>query len=153
LEESQRRAFALRRYTVFNAQQIDGVSEFEAAAGLDFNPIERAESVMAALQEQTGLVLAHGGTQARYLPALDEVRSPQKTSFQSVYDYYATAIHEGAHSLLHQKRLDRKRLWEKSGATRPYAVEELRPRFVPQSLLPKRACPLHSRISTTPRLI
>lgn len=124
--EEQRRAFALRRYTVFNAQQIDGVPELEAATALDFNPIERAEAVMAALQEQTGLVVAHGGAQACYVPALDEVRLPPKKSFHSVYDYYATAMHEGAHSTLHQRRLDRKEALGKKWGDEAYAVEELR---------------------------
>jgi antirestriction protein ArdC len=125
-EEGQRKAFALRRYTIFNAAQIDGVPELEVAAALDFDPVERAESVMSALKEQTGLVIVHGGAQACYVPALDEVRLPPKTSFHSVHDYYATAMHEGAHSTLHEKRLDRKEALAKKWGDEAYAVEELR---------------------------
>lgn len=122
----QRRAFALKRYTVFNAQQIDGVPELEATAPLEFDPVQRAESVMAALQEKTGLIVVHKGAQACYIPDLDEIRLPPKKKFNSVYDYYATALHEGAHSTLHAKRLDRKEALSKKWGDEAYAVEELR---------------------------
>lgn len=121
-----RRAFALRRYTVFNAQQIDGVPELKAPAPLEFDPVERAESVMAALQEKTGLVVVHKGAQACYIPSLDEVRLPPKKRFHSVYDYYATAMHEGAHSSLHQKRMNRREALSKKWGDEAYAMEELR---------------------------
>jgi antirestriction protein ArdC len=124
--EEQRRAFALKRYTVFNAQQIEGILEWEAPSALEFDSVERAEAVMDALQEQTGLLVVHGGAQACYMPALDEVRLPTKKSFHSVYDYYATALHEGAHSTLHAKRLDRKEALAKKWGDEAYAVEELR---------------------------
>lgn len=122
----QRRAFALKRYTVFNAEQIDGVPAWEAQSVAEFAPVERAEAVLEALQAQTGLLVVHGGAQACYVPALDEVRLPRKESFHSVYDYYATALHEGAHSTLHAKRLDRKEALAKKWGDEAYAVEELR---------------------------
>lgn len=122
----RQRAFALRRYTVFNAQQIDGVPELQAPAALEFEPVERAEAVMAALREKTGLRIAHKGAQACYMPELDEIRLPPKKTFHSVYDYYATALHEGGHSTLHAKRLDRKEALSKKWGDEAYAMEELR---------------------------
>ncbi|QJE02509.1 DUF1738 domain-containing protein [Massilia forsythiae] len=124
--EERQRAFALKRYTVFNAQQIDGVPELQAASGLEFDPIQRAEGVMAALQEKTGLLIVHKGSQACYLPELDEVRLPPKKKFNSVHDYYSTAMHEAAHSTLHAKRMDRKEALAKKWGDDAYAVEELR---------------------------
>jgi antirestriction protein ArdC len=124
--EPQRRSFVLRRYTVFNAQQIEGVPELEALAPLDFNPVEKAEAVIAALKEQTGLIVVHGGSQACYVPSLDEVRLPPKKAFKSVHDYYGAAMHEGAHSTLHAKRLDRKEALSQKWGDEAYAVEELR---------------------------
>lgn len=121
-----RKLFALRRYTVFNAQQIDGVPELDPMPERDFDPVDRAEAVMSALKEQTGLIVIHGGSQACYVPALDEVRLPSKKAFQSVYDYHATALHEGAHSTLHAKRLDRQDAIAKKWGDEAYAVEELR---------------------------
>lgn len=122
----ERKAFALRRYVVFNAQQMDGVPELEAPAEKPFDPVARAEAVIQALKEKTGLLVVHGGNQASYSPSLDEVRLPTKKSFASVYDYYATAMHEGAHSTLHKKRMDRQEAIAKRWGDQAYAVEELR---------------------------
>jgi antirestriction protein ArdC len=124
-DADRKAAFALRRYTVFNAQQIEGVPELDVDAAREFDPLERAENVIAALK-QTGLVVVHGGSQAFYSPALDEVRLPPKTSFHSLYDYYATAMHKGGHSTLHAKRLDRKEALGKKWGDEAYAMEELR---------------------------
>lgn len=121
----QRKAFALRRYTVFNATQIDGVPKLQLPSALDFNPIERAEAVLEALK-QTGLVIIHGGAQACYIPALDQARLPAKTAFHSVHDYYSTALHEGAHSTFHEKRMNRREALGKKWGDEAYAVEELR---------------------------
>lgn len=49
--KGQRRAFALKRYTVFNAQQIDGAPELPPEPALDFDPTQRADAVIAALKE------------------------------------------------------------------------------------------------------
>jgi antirestriction protein ArdC len=122
----ERKAFALRRYVVFNAQQMDGVPELEAPAEKPFDPVARAEAVIQALKEKTGLLVVHGGDQACYVPSLDEIRLPTKKSFASVYDYYATAMHEGAHSTLHKKRMDRQEAIAKRWGDQAYAVEELR---------------------------
>ncbi len=124
--ERQGKAFALRRYVVFNAQQMDGVPELEAPTEKPFDPVARAEAVIQALKEKTGLLVVHGGDQACYVPSLDEIRLPTKKSFASVYDYYATAMHEGAHSTLHKKRMDRQEAIAKRWGDEAYAVEELR---------------------------
>jgi antirestriction protein ArdC len=125
MANGQRKAFALRRYTVFNAKQIEGVPELQAPPALDFNPVDRAEAVLEALK-QTGLVIIHGGAQACYIPALDQARLPAKKAFHSVHDYYSTALHEGAHSTLHEKRMDRREALGKKWGDEAYAVEELR---------------------------
>lgn len=120
------KAFALRRYTVFNASQIDGVPALEERApATEFATITRAESVLCALKE-TGLLIIHGGSQACYVPARDEIRAPARRAFHSVYDYYATLLHEGAHSTLHPKRLDRKEALGKRWGDEAYSQEELR---------------------------
>mgnify|MGYP002335861975 CR=1 FL=1 len=120
------KALALRRYTVFNAAQIDGVPPMEERApATEFETIARAESVLAALKE-TGLLLIHGGSQACYIPARDEIRMPARRAFHSAHDYYATLLHEGAHSTLHPKRLDRKEALGKRWGDEAYSQEELR---------------------------
>lgn len=86
---------------------MGGVPELEAPAERPFDPVERAKAVIQALKEKTGLLVVHVGDPACYVPVFDEIRRPPKNAFASVYDYYATAMHEGAHGTLHQKRMDR----------------------------------------------
>lgn len=120
-----KKAFALRRYTVFNAQQIDGIPQLDASADNLFDPVSRAEAVIEALKARTELSVVHGGSQACYIPALDEIRLPQKKAFHTPYDYYATAMHECAHSTMHKKRLDRSEGFGKRWGDEAYALEEL----------------------------
>lgn len=120
------KAFALRRYVVFNAEQIEGVPALpDQAPASEFATITRAESILAALKE-TGLLLIHGGNQACYIPARDEIRMPPRKAFRSVYDYYSTLLHEGAHSTLAEKRMNRREALGKRWGDEAYSQEELR---------------------------
>ncbi|SHN40532.1 Antirestriction protein ArdC [Duganella sacchari] len=122
----QQKRFALKRYTVFNAEQIEGLTPFEAPSPLaESETIARAERVMEALR-QTGLSIAYSGNQAFYSPALDKIQMPPKASFHSTYDLYSTLLHEGAHSTLHVKRMNRTEAISKQWGDEAYALEELR---------------------------
>lgn len=126
-EAVESKRFALKRYWVFNAQQVDGMPPLpEMVAQPEFDPVERAENVIKALKEKTGLLVVHGGNSACYVAASDEVRLPNKRAFRSVYDYYAVAMHECGHSTLSEKRLDRKEALGKRWGDEAYALEELR---------------------------
>lgn len=119
--------FALKRYFVFNAQQVEGMPPLPEAAGQpEFDPVDRAENVIKALKERTGLLVVHGGNSACYIPAADEVRLPNKRAFSSQYGYYSVALHECAHSTLSEKRLDRKEALGKRWGDEAYGMEELR---------------------------
>lgn len=122
---SRPKAWTLRRYIVFNAEQIKGPPELEAPA-LNFEPVARAEAVIEALKEKTGLVVRHGGAQAYYAPSMDEVHLPAKASFDTAYEYHAVALHEGAHSTLAAHRLNRREAIAQRWGDEAYAVEELR---------------------------
>jgi len=124
-ESAQRKCFALKRYWVFNAEQIEGAPQPERGTGQDFNPVEKAEAVVRALTEQTGLLVIHGGNQACYIPALDEVRLPPVRAFATPYDMWATKMHECAHSTMHAKRLNRTEAYAKRWGDSVYALEEL----------------------------
>lgn len=124
-EQQGPKQWSLRRYTVFNAQQVKGPPEFEAPP-LNFEPIARAEAVIEALKAQTGLVVQHGGSKAFYAPSSDEVRLPLKSAFEDAYEYHATALHEGAHSTLAAHRLNRREAIAQRWGDEAYAVEELR---------------------------
>ena len=122
-----RNRFALKRYFVFNAQQVEGMPPLPEATGLPaFDPVERAENVIKALKERTGLLVVHGGNTACYVPATDEVRLPHKRAFSSQYGYFSVALHECAHSTLSEKRLDRKEALGKRWGDEAYSAEELR---------------------------
>jgi antirestriction protein ArdC len=124
-EAGEARGAALKRYWVFNAEQIDGVPQAEPAPNIDFDPVERAEAVVQALVEQTGLIIVHGGNQACYIPSLDEVRLPPARAFKSQYDMWATKLHECAHSTMHAKRMNRTEAYAKRWGDEAYALEEL----------------------------
>lgn len=126
--DQDRKAFALRRYFVFNAEQIEGMPQPEAEATGDkqFDVAEKAEAVIQAMKERTGLLVIHGGDKAFYSPKLDEVRIPAKRSFHSEYDYFSTIFHEFSHSTLHEKRLNRTNAIGQKWGDSAYALEELR---------------------------
>ena len=120
---------ALRRYWVFNTEQIDGIPRGEAApAGPAFELIERAEGVMQALIEKTGLVVMHGNFEPCYIPPLDEIRLPRREAFNAsgAAGYFSVALHEAAHSSLHERRLARRDAIGKRWGDQAYALEELR---------------------------
>ena len=119
--------FGLKRYWVFNAEQVEGMPGLATQpAQPEFDPVQRAENVMQALKEKTGLLIMHGAAHACYVPAVDEVRVPHKKFFHSPYEYYATALHECGHSTLSDKRLDRRDALGKRFGDAAYSMEELR---------------------------
>jgi antirestriction protein ArdC len=112
----------LKRYTVFNAEQCEGLP-----AGL-FGKIEppspreivpEAEALIGA----TGADFRIGGDQAFYVPSEDFIRIPNQTAYCDQINYYRTAFHELGHWTGHKSRLDRN-LTTKFG-TQDYAREEL----------------------------
>ena len=122
-EESERDIPFLKGYTVFNAEQIDGLPErFRAPApalpaGLE--RIEQAEAFAAA----TGAVIRHGGNRAFYSPSGDFVQMPPLQAFRDAESYYATLAHELTHWTGHQSRLARS--FGKRFGDKAYAFEEL----------------------------
>ena len=113
----------LRTYTVFNYSCIEGVPEHTK---------RREHTVsMPALQEfcdealkTMGVELNHYGDRAFYSVKDDKIVLPTKDSFETIEDYYATRLHETAHSTGAEKRLNR----DLSGrfGSAEYAEEELR---------------------------
>ena len=129
-EKDQGRSLrALRRYWVFNAEQIDGIPPAEQRPHEPtFEPVERAEAVMQALIEKTGLLVMHGAFEPCYIPSRDEIRMPRREAFNAsgTFGYYSVALHEAAHSTLHARRLNRSDAIGKRWGDQAYALEELR---------------------------
>ena len=126
-KDKEQKRFVLKRYYVFNATQIDGIPELPVQdGGQAIASVERAESIVSALKERTGLLVLHQGQQACYVPSRDQILMPKKEVFHSTYDYYATLMHECGHSTLHEKRLNRQGALGKRFGDEAYSLEELR---------------------------
>ena len=126
LPSASGKVFALRRYTVFNAEQIKGIPALpEREPSSAMAVCDRAQAVLDALAD-TGLAITHGGSQACYIPALDEIRLPRKQAFRSAYEYFAVALHESAHATLAPHRMNRVEALGKKWGDEAYAQEELR---------------------------
>ncbi len=112
----------LKRYTVFNAEQCDGLP-----TGLIAVPVAKSERQIVpeaeALIVATGADFRIGGDQAFYVPSEDFIRIPSQTDYTDQINYYRTAFHELGHWTGHKSRLDRN-LTTKFG-TVDYAREEL----------------------------
>lgn len=99
----------LRSFTVFNADQVDGLPEAMApvpdagAPGVAWDPIGSAEALVAA----SGANIAHGGDRAYYRPADDHIQMPIRAAFPSAEAYYGTLLHELTHWTGHASRCDR----------------------------------------------
>jgi len=112
----------LKRYTVFNSDQCEGLPK-----GLIAPPVVRPERELVpeaeALIGATGADFRIGGDQAFYVPSEDFIRIPHQTSYTDQINYYRTAFHELGHWTGHKSRLDRN-LTTKFG-TQDYGREEL----------------------------
>ena len=109
----------LKTYTVFNADQVDGL-ELPAPAERTMN--ESIASCEAFIKTQRAII-KHGGDRAFYVPSADYIQLPELDQFKSSADYYATSLHELAHWTGHESRLNR----DFSGrfGNEAYAFEEL----------------------------
>jgi antirestriction protein ArdC len=112
----------LKRFTVFNVAQVDGLPDRCTALDASLPPRETipvAEMLIAA----TGADIRVGGNEAYYSPSGDYVALPPQQAFFEQIDYYRTALHELGHWTGHASRLDR----DQSGSfgSAKYGREEL----------------------------
>ena len=124
-DEERRPAFPLMRlYTVFNVAQCDGLSLPDPDAGESFDPLTRAEEIVAGYADGPGVL--HDGASAYYIPSRDEVHLPPQGASRDADGYYATLFHELAHSTGHPSRLNREGYQESAPFGSPvYSREEL----------------------------
>lgn len=112
----------LKRYTVFNIAQCEGLREGLAASPAplpDREIIPNAESLIAA----TAADFRIGGDMAFYVPSADYIQVPPQPAFREQINYYRTCFHELSHWTGHALRLNR----DQTGrfGTHAYAREEL----------------------------
>lgn len=126
-EEATRRIPFLKSYTVFNAEQVDGLPVGWGLPNPAVDAVELDEGARVAhvddFWSRVPMKLTHGGERAYYMPSRDEVRMPDWSAFLSAPQYYSTLAHEAAHWTGHKDRLDRL----KGGifGSQEYAAEEL----------------------------
>jgi antirestriction protein ArdC len=104
----------LRVSWVFNEAQLDEAAAQPQAA--EPTPEEKHIRAMAWL-DTLGMKIGQG--KPCYIPALDEVRMPMPSDFDSLDEYWSTLFHEGVHWTGHKRRLAR------NFSEEFYAAEEL----------------------------
>lgn len=96
----------MKAYTVFNADQIDGLNE-------RFHPLPPAQDPMTRIAHadrffaNTGALIRHGGSAAYYAPARDYIQMPAFETFRDAQSYVAILSHEMTHWTAAAHRLDR----------------------------------------------
>jgi antirestriction protein ArdC len=119
-EEEPRKVPLLRLYTVFHASQIEGVALPALPGRTEFNPVARAEAVIAGWRDGPRIVT--GRTRASYRISADVIEMPDPTSFEPPAEYYSTLFHEMAHATGAAHRLNRTL---SPHEREPYSREEL----------------------------
>jgi antirestriction protein ArdC len=112
----------LKRFTVFNVAQCDGLPpglRGDPAPLQDCEIVPVAEAVIAA----SGVEFRVGGDKAFYAPGADFVAVPPRAAFFDPVNWHRTAFHEITHATGHAKRLNRD-LTNPFGS-KDYAREEL----------------------------
>ncbi|CAH0356635.1 zincin-like metallopeptidase domain-containing protein [Sphingobium sp. CECT 9361] len=112
----------LKRFTVFNVAQCEGLREGLAA---DPAPLPEREIVPVAedVIAASGVDFHVGGDRAFYVPSRDFVQVPPQPAFFDQVNYYRTCLHELTHATGHAKRLGRD--LTNSYGSKDYAREEL----------------------------
>jgi antirestriction protein ArdC len=120
-EEAQGIPF-LKRFTVFNSDQCDGLPP-EIAKTAPPPPPGLIEPQVEYLIKATGIDFRIGGNRAFYMPTEDYVQVPPPQAYFEPINWHRTALHELAHASGHPSRLNR----DLSGSygTKKYAFEEL----------------------------
>ncbi|GAA5063585.1 zincin-like metallopeptidase domain-containing protein [Erythrobacter westpacificensis] len=121
--DDERRIPFLKRYTVFNAEQVEGVEgKYPPPPAIINNPDSRDDE-LEAMFGRIEADLRHGGSSAFYHIRDDYIQMPAFEAFHTGDDYYATLAHEATHWAGAESRLNRKTLTSTSRAD--YARDEL----------------------------
>lgn len=137
-EEREEEFRFLKSYTVFNIDQIEGLSERFAPAPIEtpapaFAKIQQAEAFFDRIPAE----VRHGGNQAFYNVSTDRIQLPPFEAFADAESYYATRGHETVHWTRHESRLDRsfgRKKWGDEGYAREELVAELGAAFLAADL-------------------
>ncbi len=120
----EKRSVLCRYFTVFNAEQCEGLPEHQLMEEPQIPPIDACERVLADWVHKPAI--KHGAECASYNKVSDCIQMPDRNSFETAAEYYSTAFHEAIHSTGHPSRLNRSTLtdFEQYGDSK-YSLEEL----------------------------
>ncbi len=116
----------VRSFTVFNANQVEGV-EHDEPIQLDENNNVNPLAALDSFVKATGASIKHAGDRAFYSMGDDYISMPEQTrffqdeQFDATASYYSTLLHELTHWTGHKSRLER----NMSQTKEEYAFEEL----------------------------
>ena len=115
----------LKQYTVFNADQVEGLPGYfyELAKAVQTQPLQRIEQAERFFAN-TKADIRYGGNRAYYAFEADYVRMPPFETFRDSESHAATLAHELTHWTRHTSRLNRE-LGRKKWGDEGYAMEEL----------------------------
>ena len=122
-EDREARTLAfLKRFTVFNVNQCEGLPEAMTAGAVLADPVLAVEAADEVIRG-SGADFRIGGGEAFYAPLQDFVQVPPQAAFHAPIDWYRTALHELGHWTGHGSRLKR----DQSGrfGSSAYGKEEL----------------------------
>lgn len=124
-EEVERAIPFLKGYTVFNAEQCDGLPVHYSAKAQPpaLSPMARLDAADRFFAG-TGAAIRHGGTRAYYAERSDHIQMPPFEAFRDAESYAATLAHELTHWTKHPSRLARD-LGRVRFGDEGYAKEEL----------------------------
>ncbi len=130
-EKVTREILLAKLFTVFNAEQADGLPEtFLTRAGQSAEEIREPQQVLDSYLRHGGPRLRHvAGNRAYYSALHDLITLPGRDQFRSPQAYYDAAFHEAVHSTGHASRLARESLTtfshDRKFGDELYAKEEL----------------------------
>ena len=115
----------LKEYTVFNADQVEGLPGYfyELAKAVQTKPLARIEQAERFFAN-TKADIRTGGNRAYYAIEADYIRIPRLECFRDAESHAATLAHELTHWTRHPSRLNRE-FGRKKYGDEGYAMEEL----------------------------
>jgi antirestriction protein ArdC len=123
-EKGHERIPLLRYYSVFNAEQCDGLNLPPIVNAVKHDRIQAADALVSAMPHRPAITEC--GAEAWYMPSTDRVNVPPLYCFHSPDAYYATLLHELGHATGHERRLGRKEVNHVARfGSAEYSVEEL----------------------------
>lgn len=120
--ETDKKVWFFKSYSVFNLDQIDGLPENLAKPLPSLDALDIDQNVSKIIKSSL-IDFRILGNRAFYSPAHDFVQVPHPDQFPEKTNWHATTLHELGHATGHKSRLDRD-LSHSFGST-GYAYEEL----------------------------